>query len=911
MNENYVNQRKQHFNENWLSWAALHHFLPTPLLRELSYVIVERISNGTLCFDQLFNEVISEGSPAFASWLIQPLQSSSRLAEYLQYRIRAFAWQSDEGGFLSLVDEDFPDARSPSLLERSIEFGAADFTSNNLSLVPDEETGQPSMEQLIRSFILVRTCFKNGRTEDFMKELDASLSSVEMPLAAVMMKHLGDLCADVDDWDNARIIYEHVKCRLEAFDNPTWSDFVPLIQAINIQSLATAVQTLQGAKESANILNAALAQSTGEFRSILYGNATFDAFVVSRQADRESNLLDIRATVLLPPLLHKTHNTSAAIGNWLNGKSNDAGTRFWAILRRQIALGSATESRATKAWYARELFDEAEQANATRNVQNTFALASRLLIESGNSKAVTKVNWSEQLISACVNQQCVDLVIHHAEIHSGTKIERQQVVIELFREWVEKIPMERNELATSMLKHLTYLALEPSSFDSDLNIGGHSLEALLSFAKKRPELRQLVITEIVDVISTHLQPVGFWTGSKDALNLASQYLDIFYEDNLLKTIEATLSMLDKTTPEAGMWPVVQPALQLLVSKAVKLFVKKRPDLGQRIVDTVLQFGLNQESENARVLFYLHNFDPALFKNSSIQDELQDAVSKVRQKASRINSSNVVEQIQALLLAPSVSGSAGIEDALNGLALILSSAKGSKQSIALSYAYDPLLLLTNNRQKIADALNLSCEQFQERLRPIFLLIIELWKEATKNPLIFTPFSFPPKTKPDSIVVHNWAFASMHFAEMLHEVSKIETILTTGAMEPLLANGIALARATQSVAGENDSFDVDAILLENRETFYSVLGRRLVVLQRLEAEYGIKLCKSLMEQCFKHGPREIDAAVFLSAIRLNLCDQVLVESYSNYKKRLENTHDLRFTLMPILNIMKSGEEANTDD
>jgi hypothetical protein len=349
---------------------------------------------------------------------------------------------------------------------------------------------------------------------------------------------------------------------------------------------------------------------------------------------------------------------------------------------------------------------------------------------------------------------------------------------------------------------------------------------------------------------------------------------------------------------------------LLVSKPVKRFIKHRPELGQRIIATVLHFGLKQESENARVLFYLHDFDQTLLVDPSIREALQETVTKVRQKAAGINSSNVVEQIQALLLAPAVSGIDGVKDALNGVTLILRSATETRPSIALSYAYDPLLLLARNHQRIASVLDMSAESFQDELKPIFLLIIDLWNEAIKSPLVLAPFSFPPPTSLDQIIVHNWAFASMRFAELLQEGGKLEEVFAAAAAQPMLANGIALARATQSVAGSNDNFDAEAIRVENRETFYSTLGRRLVVLQRLTPEQGSNLCKALMEQCLKHGPCEIDAAVFLGAIRLNLCDHFSCESYSNYMKRLENKRDLRLTLMPILQIMNTGEAADAD-
>jgi hypothetical protein len=59
------------------------------------------------------------------------------------------------------------------------------------------------------------------------------------------------------------------------------------------------------------------------------------------------------------------------------------------------------------------------------------------------------------------------------------------------------------------------------------------------------------------------------------------------------------------------------------------------------------------------------------------------------------------------------------------------------------------------------------------------------------------------------------------------------------------------------------------MESREGFYSALGRRLFVLQRMAGdELERQLCGALLHQCVRQGPRVLDAAVILAASRLNL-------------------------------------------
>jgi len=911
MNNNYVKLRQQHFESNWLAWAALHHFLPTPLLRELSYVIVDRVTNGSLGFNQLFSESVSGEPSALASWVIQPLPETSQIATYLQYRIRAFAWQSDEGGFLSLISDESHGSIAPALLEKAVEFGALDFTSQNVFGEYEQDSGQSSMNHFIQAFLQARSCLTTN-TYDCINALTEPLKTVSTPLSAIMLKHFGDLFADVDEWGKARSIYEQVNQQLEEFTEPEWADFTSLIQSITTQSLATSIRYVQGAKESSELLQKSFSQRSMEDAPILFVNGSFDAYVASRQAAPFEVVHDSRSTVLYSPLLLKSHNLSTAMGSWLNGKFTDASTRYWAVLRRQIALGSATESRTTKAWYARNMLEELEQTGSRQGSQKSFKMAVGLLVESGSREIASKVNWSERLVSTFIDKTCLDDVVRHAESHAGSINERRHIVIQLFCVWIEKIAYEQIELTAFMMKFLAKLALISATSDPESNIGGHSLDALTKIAKQRPEFRELICPEILEIVATQLEAQGFWTGTEKALKLASEYISAFSQDQLGKVVETILAMLDTSNPETGMWPIIRPALQLLVTKEVKTLAKEAEDLGQRVISAILRFGLEQESESARVIFYLHDFDVKLLKDPSIKEALQDSLQTVRQSAKRINSSDVVDKIQALLLAPVISGRDGVEDALDGLSMILASAKEQKQSIALPYAYDPLLLLINKKNDIAKAINVSDTAFEDKLKPFLAQLTELWRSATENPLILAGFSFPPPTAVDSIIVHNWAFTSMLFAELFQKRDEMDAVLSqTAEAQPALASGIALALATQLVAEKSDNFDGSAIRCEDRETFYSALGRRLVVLERLGAEKGSALCLVLTEQCLKLGPCEIDAAVFLAAIRLDLTTQISKQSYAHYTKRLDNMRDLRLKLMPILRVFEDSEEANADD
>jgi len=897
-----ANLRKRHFANNWLAWAALRHFLPARLVRELAYVIVDKMSNGTLSVDQLFDEAITAGPEWIDSWLLQPREVRTPLGEYLQHRIRTIAWQSDVEMGVSPEISVLPEVIKPSALEKAIRLGAADFGCPERLLNELRVTNQRSISVLSEAITTARRIFKSSTREEFLHAIVPPLASIEGPLAVIIVKHLGDLCADADAWDKASDLYEEAASRVSKEVDSVWDELESSLRAIITQSRASAIRTLKGADAAAEVLSNALAATTIADAPLLLLNASHDALVASYASFDKRATPDRRAALLLPPLIWSTHDPSSALQAWLEGDFHDSQRQFWAVLRRQIALGLATESRITKALYARSILDGLVADIARQRQPESFQMAIRLLLESGNSTSVAKVGWNEQLIDAYVDESCVDFVIAHAKEYPRSSAERQQVVIELFQHWAVLTSLDRMNVAECMLKHVAALALELStSLFTPENLGGRSLEVLHYVAQKRPELRNGVASEVAEAVIRKLSVPAFWTARDAALATAEDYGDVFSKDKFQAIIGATLDRLAETDPAAEAWPIVRSALTFLVSGPVKRLSRSAPELGQRIVDAVLRFGVQQKTEQARVLFFLHDFDPALLRDASVADKLRDAVIQVRHRSLQSNASNAVENIQALLLAPAISGRDGVHDALDGLARILKPVSEPHLSIALPLAYEPLLLLANQQQKIAEDLSVSLDSFRSWLAPILELVIDFWLQVKYRPLLFAPFSLPPATRPNPVIVHNWAYASILFAESLQQGDRLLVALTAARTQPMLADPIALARATRSVARNETKVDPAEMRTENRDTFYSVLGRRLVVLQSIDDEQGREICKALLDQCFRQGPRDLDAAVLLAASRLNLGAYVTQNDRSDYVKRLENNRDLRMTLVPILEML----------
>ena len=320
----------------------------------------------------------------------------------------------------------------------------------------------------------------------------------------------------------------------------------------------------------------------------------------------------------------------------------------------------------------------------------------------------------------------------------------------------------------------------------------------------------------------------------------------------------------------------------------------------RIIATVLHFGLNQQTEHTFLLFYLYQFDLGSVYEEPTFTQLKEVVQDVRQQALTINASNAMDNVRALLLASSAAGPDGVKDALKAVTLALNSALGESRQVALAFpfAYEAFLILAERQEQIAKDISVSVEEFRTWLRPFLDQIVAVWSHAAKDPIIFAQVTFPRPTKPSPIIIHNWAFASIAFAKSLGEHDKIMSAMKLAAEEPVLREPIALARAMRLSSGELGSFDPASIRSDSAETFYAALGQRLVSLQYVDANARTNIVDALSDQCLRYGPNGLDAAVFVTAGRAGIERSRSTPEYTNYVKRVENNRGLRLALMPFL-------------
>ncbi len=102
------------------------------------------------------------------------------------------------------------------------------------------------------------------------------------------------------------------------------------------------------------------------------------------------------------------------------------------------------------------------------------------------------------------------------------------------------------------------------------------------------------------------------------------------------------------------------------------------------------------------------------------------------------------------------------------------------------------------------------------------------------------------------------------------------------------------------------DPEAARVDDREAFYSALGRHLAHMQRTSEETRRAFCRVLLDQVLRFGPRAVDASVLLEAFRLGLVDGVAdtdtATVFRDYARRLRGQRDLGLVLRPILELFE---------
>jgi hypothetical protein len=892
---------REQLSPHWLAWAALNHFLPAPILRELFVVIVEQVSVQTIKLDDLFEERCIAGLPGLESWTLRARPVDGPLAIYLQHRLQHFLSRNDADAYPP-EEDPLPADRtgSPRDLEDAVILGQAEFGTDPREL----RTLRPQIED---SLIKLATLIDHGRErigagqfDGFAQDVRSQLADGDPSITSAIAKHLGDLCADSDLWQEANSLYDLARERLERMDGAVWHPYVSGMKDILLQSTATATRVLAGPGRAFALLDDGLKHASLDTNPVLALNAPYDA-ITAQVATGTFHNYDQRGTLLEPAFYQGSYDLDFVTFNINDKNFREALRRCWAVLRRQIGLGLASATRATKSVFGRTILAALEHPDRRREERSNFALAIRLLLESGDS-TMDKFDWSQTLVDSYVDAEIVTDLWTIAVRYDGTRLERKRVAIEVLRGWLLHVSGDKHDVVDCMMQLLAQNARdEPAAFVATQNVGGRSLEILCDIARARPEFRASNAQQVEETIVSKLQTSTFWKGKSDALELAAGFLDVFLDDQVRNVVERTLDVLVAMDPAAQMWPIVRPALRLLVSQPSARLCKADPALGRRVLDTILRFG-TQETQSSELLFYLREFDATLLRDSSIVATLRPTVEALCKRVENINSSGTAGDIQALLLSPAISGINGVTAALNAFKKIVRSSEANRPSIALPYCYAPLQMLADRQEAFADELAMPRSDIDQIWEEIYLEVITLWDQIRAKPALLAAFSIPPVDKPDPVLVHNWTFASVRFAESLGKRDEMVYAVQRAAQEEALRNAIKLALVIGATLDSDVAIAPEEIGGEAVDVFYAGLGRRLILLEGLERPAAMELCRSLLQQCLRFGPRGLDAAVLVYASQLGLAGQLGSEPMSNYVKRVAENKELRLSLLPLLAALK---------
>ncbi len=896
--------RADHFERQSLAWAALHHFLPADLLREWLAVLVRQVSQDTIEIGDLFEDQLIAPPGEFTSWILRPREPKSPLIEYLQQRIRYLIWKHDDQAFINdqHITSDF--GLNPRLLESAITLGFYDLGADEaqISALGLPESG--AIHMLTRFIAQACEVFRSGGgQEKLIFDLTQRAKSIEMPLRAVVLKHVGDLCVDADLWNVALSLYRESHQLLTA-RKPTkaWVGFYSAFGDVVVQSIGTATFVLEGAKKAATYYTEQLESHSLKEAPLLYSNASHDAYYSDAVAsDGFSLKRERRASMLMPPLLLDSLDVAHPYKSWAVRDFDRTHQCFKSLLRRQIALGGAAEVRETQGAYAKSLIDSFARDQRPNRSPDLFHAALVMLVQSENVALAGMIDWDPAIIRDCVDSGMISRIISISATIDAASERRARVVVEIFNQWLLHLPSDREGLARQMIDVLIeYASRYRSTGMANRNLGTRSMASLRTVGEKRPEFRHLNAEGVLSAILRKLDIKEYWTGIDEAFKAAECYADQFDSPQLKALHIGTLDLLDQIDPSKEIWVVVQPAINLLVDQAMRTFAKTEKKIENRVVETIVRFGLNQTTEHARLLFQLSELDLAPALQSSLADQIKTIAAKVRKQAQNINASNCIFNIVALLVAPQAAGPEGISEIFDTLTRVIDSAFGAADRVAMAFssAYQVLNVLAVRQSEIASAIGMDVTEFRSSLIPIHDRALEVWRRAPQIPMIFSLPSLPRPTSPNPIVIHNWAFGSMEFSRSLGLEEALFSAFEIASQNQQIASAISLAKAGRLRDEELDGLKTSAMLSEDAETFYGAIGFRLSSLHLLETEARNSVIDVIVDRCLQFGPRPLDAAVFVAAGRTSVLSRQDSARFKEYRTRVQHHNELRAALMPFL-------------
>jgi hypothetical protein len=908
MNDNIAVSQTAFITGDWQSWLVLRHLLPARLQRLFLHEVVRIASGGKLSLADLVEEIHVSEPIWNECWLVRPRLKEQGYRGALQSWVRSIVWQSDTPHGLEEMDPDKDSgAISGVLLDTVGRLSAVDLAWPEAELDYILKNFAKDIQPALRCFLAAfRVALKAGtypNSQGLWLDIAGKVETVDLPLRAMMLKHISDLLAVADEWRHALDGYGKVQVLLDSWTAPKeLADVANAWKTITMQCHVCARGIATGYGTESSPLVFALDTDDLDANPVLAANAGIEA--VRAQSVMDTNFRDRRVSLLSAPLLAHSHNATFALDHWLSGAHQDADREFRSLVKRQVALGAITQLQTTRAWHARSLFDHIAKQLDQQDNEQLFEAAAHLIVEAENPDEVERVKWTPSLVDACVRRDAlVDGLVALAGAHQGSKLKRTAVLVAMFKTWAIQLTPSRPDLASRMWRHIAKTASEfESRFETANDVGRAALKALQDLGEKRPELRSGVASDVSEAICRRLHD-NLLFGQAEAANAALPYVDALDEDALRRVAQAVLGALEAEAPVNNFWPLHRAAIRFLVDPSVRKTLRDDDAFNTRCIEQILRVGFSEESRQSELLVNLVNFDPKLLEGGTLQARIGQAVEGARKGTKNLNSSDLTNHINALLVAPSIAGHEGVRDALAALIRLVRSAKeGGPRSMNIPYLAESVLLLTDRIGALRSLLADHQPWFDKTLNTLAEGLAELWTLSATNPLLFASMAIPLHTKPNPVLVHNCAFASLRFSRAVGREAQMADALRMASENPALMRSITLARETDASGAKFISKEshIEVSPDEDRKTFYDAIGRRLVRLQRLPKEDATALCRQLVENCLRLGPDAADSALLVAAANLDLHDHVRKSGLANYRAKVEVDRNNRLLLLPLLDL-----------
>jgi len=907
----HIGARHASFSANYPLWLIVRHFLNADLSRELFVATVDAVSNGTVALHDLVEEAIWHGDGAISSWTVRPKAQEAVLARYLVRLLQSWIWQGDGQPGVFNDSEDGPYAKAIAQVDAAFRLSSVDLNvlRDFIAVAGAELVG---VDPYIEAALAIVIAVENDHSIN-ANDLSSILCKSAGPvLGGLLVKHLGDLCVDDDHWDLAAKFYQASYDTLAKADGEEWSVLIATMRAICAQSLATTAVMLDGPAAALGMLEKLVSNTDvqGPSWAIVAMNATPD-IMRANSSLRVFSQSDRRGATLFSPQIIDQHDLQSALTNSISGRYRDAHRFFWAVLRRQIALGSASYSGNTKAHFGKSIIDDLiAQLDKDRN-PHSFRMGVRLLVESQDVDIIKQISWTAPLISAYLSEETLTDVEGRAKRAPGRARQREHVIVQLFSSWLTVCPLERIDLARRMIVFIARMAIENRrTFNSLDNVGGDALAALRTLAKERPEFRIIEPFIVSRAVLANLESQDV-ISMQEAIETAHLYGADFEENVLRELTENVISKAHSLTPGNTFWNLARAAIVFLDSNPVMELAKKETEFGRKVVGELIRLGLETSSDQEVIMYLLRNLPPDLLQGQVDAQKLDDVVAGIRKQALQTNSTGASEGIRALLVSPAVAKMDGLRDAIEGLKRILLSVATTNPSLSFAESFNSLLYMGTCRGEIAEALNLTDADVRTLVDPLFDPLLEMWRVAATRPEIFNGFSLPPRNVPNSTVVHNWTFASSAFAHSLGRLPELTEAMSEAAKNPLLHKPISVARAIRSEADGANILNLDAIRTDTKEAFYAVLGQRLALLNEIQDDQPDDIVHAIFDQCMRYGPDGMDAGLFVIARRIKASFDLSSHPAKAYRERLLANRQLRISLAPLFDRINGPDASMSFD